>query len=133
MILKEEFFETKNVAAGLDGRNDDRCDWGRLVVYPDPDSQFQYRLVSRSRALGLVFVSSRVLPGMTAGFMWGLLNILIGSAMRNFITVPQIIFEYPFAFAFGGMGGLFANKIQQAIRQNSKTVTWYVVLGASWR
>lgn len=83
----------------------------------------------------LVLYSYRrgVLPGMTAGFMWGLLNILIGSAMRNFITVPQIIFEYPFAFAFGGMGGLFANKIQQAIRQNSKTVTWYVVLGASWR
>jgi len=79
----------------------------------------------------LVLYSYRrgVLPGMTAGFMWGLLNILIGSAMRNFITVPQIIFEYPFAFAFGGMGGLFANKIQQAIRQNSKTVTWYVVLG----
>lgn len=57
------FFETKNVAAGLDGRNDDRCDWGRLVVYPDPDSQFQYRLVSRSRALGLVFVSSRGAAG----------------------------------------------------------------------
>jgi len=50
-----------------------------------------------------------VLPGMTAGFMWGLLNILIGSAMRNFITVPQIIFEYPFAFAFGGITLGFGN------------------------
>lgn len=71
-----------------------------------------------------------LIPGLTAGFVWGLLNILLGSAMKNFISVPQIIFEYPFAFAFGGMGGIFANKIQGAIhnKQQSKAVS-YVVLG----
>ena len=29
-----------------------------------------------------------------------MLNIILGTAMKNFLSVPQIIFEYPFAFAF---------------------------------
>jgi len=68
-------------------------------------------------------------PGVTAGFMWGLLNILVGSAMKNFISVPQIIFEYPFAFAFGGFGGLFANRIQQALRNKANIAYWYIGIG----
>ncbi|MDH6364811.1 thiamine transporter [Enterococcus sp. PF1-24] len=71
-----------------------------------------------------------LLPGLTAGFIWGLLNIVSGSALKNFISVPQIIFEYPFAFAFGGAGGAFASKVQQAItKQNQKKSLFYVTLG----
>lgn len=79
----------------------------------------------------LVLYSYRrgLVPGMIAGFMWGLLNILLGSAMSNFISVPQIIFEYPFAFAFGGCGGIFAKKIQQTIYTKKKTAISYIVLG----
>lgn len=83
--------------------------------------------------LPLVLYSYRrgFVPGVTAGFIWGLLSIIVGSAMKNFVSVPQIIFEYPFAFAFGGFGGLFAKKIQQAIAGHStKTVTSYIILGA---
>ena len=50
----------------------------------------------------LVLYSFRrgLLPGVAAGFVWGMLNIILGTAMKNFLSVPQIIFEYPFAFAF---------------------------------
>ncbi len=69
------------------------------------------------------------IPGLTAGFVWGLLSIVIGTAMKNFVSVPQIIFEYPFAFAFGGFGGLFAKKIQHAIQTHSNLTIYYVGLG----
>lgn len=80
----------------------------------------------------LVLYSYRrgVLPGLSAGFIWGLLNIVLGTAMKNFISVPQIIFEYPFAFTFGGMGGLFSVKIKQAISNaQNKTAISYILLG----
>ncbi|WP_245186919.1 energy-coupled thiamine transporter ThiT [Enterococcus larvae] len=81
----------------------------------------------------LVLYSFRrgALPGITAGFIWGLLSIVLGSAMKNFISVPQIIFEYPFAFAFGGMGGLFSAKIQQAVSsEESGKAARYIILGS---
>lgn len=80
----------------------------------------------------LVLYSYRrgAVAGMTSGFVWGVLSIVIGSAMKNFVSVPQIIFEYPFAFAFGGLGGVFATKIQRALQkqQNNQALS-YVILG----
>ncbi|WP_423253253.1 energy-coupled thiamine transporter ThiT [Melissococcus plutonius] len=71
-----------------------------------------------------------VLPGMTAGFIWGLLNIVLGNSMKNFISVPQIIFEYPFAFAFGGMGGIFSRQIKNTIELKQMTkASCFVILG----
>jgi thiamine transporter len=81
----------------------------------------------------LVLYSYRrgLLPGLTAGFVWGLLNIVLGNAMKNFISVPQIIFEYPFAFAFGGMGGLFSQKIKYILTEKpQKSAGLYVFLGS---
>jgi len=80
----------------------------------------------------LVLYSYRrgLLPGLLSGLIWGILNILLGTAMKNFISVPQIIFEYPFAFTFGGMGGIFATKIQNALTaKKSNKAVLYVVLG----
>lgn len=69
----------------------------------------------------LVLYSFRrgLVPALMAGFTWGLLTIVVGSAMRNFISVPQIIFEYPFAFTFGGMGGLLSNQLHRVIKMQS--------------
>ncbi|HIX70092.1 MULTISPECIES: energy-coupled thiamine transporter ThiT [Enterococcus] len=81
----------------------------------------------------LVLYSYRrgALAGMTAGFVWGLLNIVLGSAMKNFISVPQIIFEYPFAFAFGGLGGLLGTKVRLSVQKgHQKQMVLYIVLGA---
>lgn len=81
----------------------------------------------------LVLYSYRrgLLPGVTAGLVWGLLDIVTGHAMKNFVSVPQIIFEYPFAFAFAGMGGTFAGKIQEAIRgEKKRTAVGFILLGS---
>lgn len=97
---------------------------------------FQSLNASLDLSLGLVplvLYSYRrgLLPGLAAGFVWGLLNIILGNAMKNFISVPQIIFEYPFAFAFGGAGGVFAAKIQTALMEaKKKTALTYVVFGS---
>ncbi len=72
-----------------------------------------------------------LLPAMLSGFVWGLLNIVLGSAMKNFVSVPQIIFEYPFAFAFGGMGGLLSSKVQASLVNSQKGQTLrLIVLGS---
>lgn len=69
--------------------------------------------------------------GMSAGFIWGLLNIVLGSAMKNFVSVFQILMEYPFAFAFSGLAGIFSSKIQQELRRNQlRKALLYVILGS---
>lgn len=82
----------------------------------------------------LVLFSYRrgLLPGLTAGLVWGLLDIVTGHAMKNFISVPQIIFEYPFAFAFAGMGGAFAGKIRNLLSGEKKKTTIFFLLLSSF-
>ncbi|WP_265459985.1 energy-coupled thiamine transporter ThiT [Enterococcus sp. HY326] len=80
----------------------------------------------------LVLYSYRrgLIPGLTAGFVWGLLSIISGNALKYMVSVPQIIFEYPFAFAFAGMAGIFARQVQQAISADkTKKAITYVVIG----
>ncbi|MBS7578008.1 energy-coupled thiamine transporter ThiT [Enterococcus sp. MMGLQ5-2] len=50
------------------------------------------------------------LPAMTAGFIWGLLSIISGKAF--ILTAIQVIIEYPIAFAFGGLVGIFAHQVK---------------------
>jgi thiamine transporter len=66
----------------------------------------------------LVFALRRGAPaGMAAGFVWGLLCIVLGKAYV--LSVPQVIFEYPFAFAFGGLGGLLSGKLRRSISEKN--------------
>ncbi|WP_071130637.1 energy-coupled thiamine transporter ThiT [Enterococcus timonensis] len=67
-------------------------------------------------------------PAMLAGVLWGTLSILTGKAY--IVTVPQVIFEYPFAFAFGGLGGIFSIKVKQAISNDGKNKNLWLVLTA---
>jgi len=56
--------------------------------------------------LGVYALRRGLLPGMAVGFVWGLLLIVLGKAY--FLTIPQVLIEYPVAFAFGGFGGILA-------------------------
>jgi len=56
--------------------------------------------------LGVYALRRGVLPAMAVGFVWGLLLIVLGKAY--FLTIPQVLIEYPIAFAFGGLGGILA-------------------------
>ncbi len=79
----------------------------------------------------LVIFSFRrgTLPAVLAGFLWGMLSILTGKAIV--VSVPQVIFEYPFAFSFAGLGGLFATKIKNSLSQdNQKTTILYMILAS---
>lgn len=64
---------------------------------------------------------------MTAGFLWGLLQIVLGDAY--ILTPVQAFIEYFLAFAFTGFAGLFYPVIQRSFRESKKTkgLIWVVV------
>ena len=53
-----------------------------------------------------------------AGLVWGLLHFPLGKVW--FLSVLQVLIEYPFAFTFVGFAGLYAIKFHLAIRNGSK-------------
>lgn len=65
------------------------------------------------------------LPGVAAGFVWGLLSIMFGTA---FIFSPvQTFIEYFIAFAFGGFAGLLMPPLQRSLnKERSKPIKWMV-------
>lgn len=67
--------------------------------------------------------------GVMAGFLWGILHFLVGTA---YILSPiQGFIEYVIAYAFIGVGGLFASSLKKAVKQKEKTkVIRYVLLGS---
>jgi len=56
--------------------------------------------------LGIFALKRGALPAMAVGFVWGLLLIVLGKAY--ILMIPQVLLEYPVAFAFGGLGGILA-------------------------
>ena len=61
-----------------------------------------------------VYALRRGLPaGMAVGFVWGLLLIVLAKAY--YWSVPQVLLEYPIAFAFGGFGGIFAGRLKRGL------------------
>jgi thiamine transporter len=63
--------------------------------------------------LAIYAVRRGTLPAVAVGAVWGLLHLLVGKAY--ILSIPQFIFEYPFAFAFGGLFGLFAKQIRSSL------------------
>jgi thiamine transporter len=63
--------------------------------------------------LAIFAVRRGFLPAVAAGLVWGLIHPLFGHAY--IMSIPQFLFEYPFAFAFGGFFGLFAKPIRGAL------------------
>lgn len=65
-------------------------------------------------------------PAVFSGFLWGVLHFVIGTA---YILSPlQGFVEYFVAFAFAGVAGLFAARVQQALREESgfKGTAWII-------
>jgi thiamine transporter len=63
--------------------------------------------------LSVYAVRRGALPAVAVGAVWGLLHLVGGKAY--ILSIPQFILEYPFAFAFGGLFGLFAKRIRTAL------------------
>ncbi|WP_125703092.1 energy-coupled thiamine transporter ThiT [Lacticaseibacillus daqingensis] len=65
--------------------------------------------------------------GMAAGLTWGLLDmLLIGMGEGSVLNVIQGLLEYPVAFAVAGLGGVFAGRLQKAIKggATNKIMGW---------
>lgn len=103
-----------------------------LSFIPTPALPFGFNLSLGLLPLVLYSLRRGWQSGMVAGFVWGLLCIVLGDAAKYYISVPQIIFEYPFAFAFSGLGGIFSQKIQLALKkQQKKRVMLYLISGST--
>ncbi|MED3550733.1 energy-coupled thiamine transporter ThiT [Cytobacillus praedii] len=63
---------------------------------------------------------------LISGFMWGILQIVLGDAW--IVTPIQTFIEYVLAFAFIGFAGLFFNSIQKHLRYGKKKIAlaWIV-------
>ena len=58
-------------------------------------------------------------PGLAAGAIWGLLHFPLGKVW--YLSVIQVLIEYPIAFTFAGFAGLYAWKLKQAISEGKTT------------
>ena len=63
--------------------------------------------------LGVYALRRGPAPGLAAGFVWGLLMIVLGKAF--ILSIPQVLLEYPLAFAFGGFGGVFSGLLRRKL------------------
>ena len=62
----------------------------------------------------LVYALRRgLVPGMAAGLVWGILMIVLGRAWV--LSLPQVILEYPVAFAIGAFGGVFSGRLKKCL------------------
>jgi len=65
------------------------------------------------------------MPAIAAGFVWGLLSIVFGTAF--IFSLLQTFIEYFIAFAFGGLAGVFKSQFQSSINNGaSKSILWIV-------
>lgn len=79
-----------------------------------------------------------LLAGVAGGFLWGLLQIIVGEAY--IVSVPQAFVEYILAFSAVGLTGLLYSRVQRQIQKKPYAVNvstlWVslsVIIGASAR
>lgn len=68
-------------------------------------------------------------PGLLAGFIWGILHF--PTSQVYYLSVIQVLIEYPFAFTFAGFAGLYASKVQQAILSGDKKAIRLTIIAGS--
>lgn len=57
--------------------------------------------------------------GMLAGFIWGILHFPLGQVY--YLSVVQVLIEYPIAYTFAGAAGLMASNVQKLCRWKYET------------
>lgn len=67
--------------------------------------------------------------GMVAGLLWGLVQIVDGQAMKNFLSVLQLLMEYPLAYACLGLAGIFSKGIKRNITRRRLATAVIIVSG----
>lgn len=77
-----------------------------------------------------------VKPALLSAFIWGILHFPAGDVY--FLSVIQVLIEYPIAFTFAGFAGLCAKKVQQALvdedlRGARKNIIYGTIMGTGAR
>lgn len=66
--------------------------------------------------------------GILSGFIWGILHFPTGQVY--YLSVIQVLIEYPIAFTFAGFAGVFAKRLQNSLTMgNKKGMTTPIILG----
>lgn len=66
--------------------------------------------------------------GILSGFIWGILHFPTGQVY--YLSVIQVLIEYPIAFTFAGFAGVFAKRLQNSLTMgNKKGMTTTIILG----
>jgi len=86
--------------------------------------------------LGIFALKRGALPAMAVGFIWGLLLIVLGKAY--ILSLPQVLLEYPVAFAFGGFGGILAPLLWRELSEDRmgaaiRTIIFAALISAAAR
>ena len=67
-------------------------------------------------------------PALMAAFIWGILHFPASQVV--YLSVVQVLIEYPIAFTFAGFAGLYAKKVQIALsEQDMRSVRRNIVFG----
>lgn len=67
-------------------------------------------------------------PALFAAFIWGILHFPLSQVY--YLSVPQVLIEYPIAFTFAGFAGVTSQKLQQAlINQDTGVAKQQMVVG----
>jgi thiamine transporter len=67
-------------------------------------------------------------PALMAAFIWGILHYPASQVV--YLSVVQVLIEYPIAFTFAGFAGLYAKKVQKALsEQDMRSVRRNIVFG----
>ena len=68
-------------------------------------------------------------PALMSAFMWGILHFPASQVV--YLSVIQVLIEYPIAFTFAGFAGLYAKKVQQSLaEQNMWSVRKNIILAS---
>ena len=68
-------------------------------------------------------------PALMSAFIWGILHFPASQVV--YLSVIQVLIEYPIAFVFAGFAGLYAKKVQQAlVDQDMRNSRKNIILGS---
>lgn len=92
------------------------------------------------KMLPIVILALRrgLIPGILSGFLWGLLQVLVGDA--TILTITQFLLEYFAAFALIGFAGVVSKPLQKILHEEpeatGKQSLWAIIgllIGSSAR
>lgn len=91
-------------------------------IKPHPSISISFAMVP----IFIIALRWGVRAGMISGFLWGILQIVLGDAW--ILTPTQAFIEYFIAFTFVGFAGLMMKPVQNNLKDHKGKALFYIVL-----